>query len=49
MVLLYCLITDGSSINQSAFLFSNTGFLNTFRIVLMTRSAFDGPLSVNRE
>ena len=47
MVLLYCLVADGNSDNQSAFPFSNTGFFNKLRKVLITRSAIEGPLSVN--
>ena len=46
MVLLICLMTDGSSVIPSAFPFENTGFFNTLRIVLITLSAFEGPLSV---
>ena len=36
-------MTDASSKNQSAFPFSNTGFLSKLLIVLMTRSAIEGP------
>ena len=42
-------MTDGNSDNQSAFHFSNTGFFNKLRTVLMTRSDIDGPLSVYLE
>ena len=42
-------MTDGSSDIQLAFPFSNTGFFNKLRIVLITRSAIEGPLSVNLE
>ena len=35
MVLLHCLIADGSSFNQSEFPFENTGFFNGLRIVLL--------------
>ena len=41
--------TDGSSDNQLAFPFSNTGLFKRLRFVFVTRSAIDGPLSVNRE
>ena len=46
-VLLYFWITDGSSINQLAFPLPNTGFFKKFLIVLITRSAIEGTLSVN--
>ena len=49
MVLLYCLITDGSSEIQLALPAKNTGFFNKLRIVLTTRSAILGPLSGKRE
>ena len=49
IVLLYCLMTDGSSDNQSPFPAKKTGFLNKLRIVLITLSENDGHLSVNRE
>ena len=49
MVFLYCLKTHGSSLNQSAFPAKKTGFFNKLRIVLITRSAIEGPLSVNLE
>ena len=49
MVSLYLLMTDGSSLNQLPFPPSDTCFFIEFRIVLMTRSHIDGPLSVNRE
>ena len=49
MVLLYCLITDGNSLTQSAFPAKNTGFFNKLRIVRITRSAILGPLSVYLE
>ena len=49
IVLLYCLITDGSSVNQSALPAKNFGFFNKFLLVLMTRSAIDDLLSVNLE
>ena len=42
-------MTDGNSDNQSAFPFSNRGFFSNLREVLITRSAIEGPLSVNRE
>ena len=41
MVLLYCLITDDNSDNQSAFAAKNTGFFNKLRIVLMTLPLFE--------
>ena len=44
MALLHFVKTDGSSLNQSAFPFSNTGCLNKLRIVLKTFSAIEGPL-----
>ena len=40
---------DGKSLNQLALPFSNTGFFNKLRIVLMTRSAIEGPLCGNLE
>ena len=40
---------EDSSLNQSEFPFSKAGFFNTLLEVLMTRSAFDGPLFVDRE
>ena len=49
MVLLYCLITDGSSLNQLALPARKIGFFNQPRIVQKTRSAIDGPLSANLE
>ena len=45
----YRLLTDGSSPNQSALPFSNTGFLKKLRIVLIILSTVLGPLSVNLE
>ena len=42
-------MTDGGSLNQLAFLFSNTGFFIKIRTVLITLSAIEGPLSVSRE
>ena len=42
-------MTVVSSDNQSAFPFSFIGPLIKLRIVLMTRSAIDEPLSVNRD
>ena len=39
LVMLYFFMTDGSSISQSAFPFSNIGFFNNFPIVLLNRSA----------
>ena len=47
IVSLYCLMTDGNSVNQSAFPLSNLGFFIKLRKVLFNRSAVDGPLSVN--
>ena len=49
IVLLYSLLTDGSSLNQSAIPFSKTGFFDKLRIVLMILSDIEGLLSVNRE
>ena len=49
IVLLYILVIGGNSDNQSAFPFSNTGFLNELRIVPITRSANERALSVKRE
>ena len=40
---------DGNSEIQSALPFSNTGFFNKLRTVRITRSAIEGPLSVNLE
>ena len=48
-VLLYFLVIDDNSDNQSAFHFSSTGFFDKLRTVLITRSAFEGPLSVSLE
>ena len=45
--MLYFLKTVGSSLNQLAFPFSNTGFFNKHLIVLKSYSAVPGPLSVN--
>ena len=42
-------MTDDGSDAQSDFPFSNTGFFNELRIVLTTRSAIEGPLSMNLE
>ena len=49
MVLLYCLIRDDSTRNQSAFPDKNTGFFKKLREVSMTFSAIEGSLSVNLE
>ena len=49
IVLLYCFITDGISINQLPLLAKNFDFFNRLRIDLITRSAKDGLLSVNLE
>ena len=48
-MLLNFLTTEGSSISQPALPAKNIAFFNEFLIVLMTRSATDGPLSVNLE
>ena len=45
---LYFLTTNASSDNQSTF-FSNTGFLNKLRTVLIILSATEGTLTANRE
>ena len=42
-------MTDGKSLNQSALPAKNIDFFNRLRINLITRSAIDGPLSVNHE
>ena len=42
-------MVDGKSLNPSAFPFSKTGFFKRLRKVPMTRSAIDGPSSVNLE
>ena len=49
IVLLNFLLTDDSSDIPGAFLFSNTGFFNKLRTVLITRSAVEAPLSVSLE
>ena len=49
MVILHCLITDGSSLNQLALPARKIGFFNKLRKVLITCSAIDGPLPVKRE
>ena len=49
MIFLYLLMTDGSSLDQLPFPFSDTGFFIKLRIVLMTRSHIDGPLSLDQE
>ena len=40
---------DSNSFIHEASPVKNTGFLKRLRIVLMTRSAIEGPLSVKRE
>ena len=40
---------DGSSLNQSAIPFKKIDFFTKLLIVLETRPAIDGPLSVNLE
>ena len=42
-------MTDEISLNQSALLFSNTGFFSELRTGLMTRSAIEGHSSVKRD
>ena len=49
IVLLYCLMTDGSSLSQPVDAIRNTGFFSKVRIVLKNRSAVEGTLSVNLE
>ena len=43
IVLLYCLITDGSSLKQSAFPAKNTGFFKRLPIVLLNLAANTAP------
>ena len=47
--ILYCLVTDGNSLNQTAFPAKNICFFNNLRIVLETVSTILGPLSVYLE
>ena len=49
MVILYLLTAADSSVNQSALPTRKIGFFNKFCIVLTTRSAILGLLSVNGE
>ena len=49
ILLLYFLKTDVSSDTHEAFPFSNTGFCNKLRKVLITRTTSEGRLSVNLE
>ena len=49
IVLIYCLVIDGTWDIQSAFPFSNTGFFSKLCIVLLTPSTIVGALTVNLE
>ena len=49
MVLLYFLLTDGSSDNQSPFSLRKTGFFNRLPTVLLKNSANTAPRAVIQE